>query len=176
MSGSRHCHSLPLLFVRQVYCSGGAPAIGNCRAMVQCCNASILDCSASSPFICLMTRSKQELLICHRPPPNVTGKLHMGHALFVTLQDIMVRYQRMRGRPALWLPGTDHAGIATQASLHKMMSLSWPLGGHNHLRTWCDLQSSLTLLRHNLMSSAQLFSLVILACLRCSCMHDSPSL
>jgi methionyl-tRNA synthetase len=48
------------------------------------------------------------------PPPNVTGRLHMGHAMFVTLQDIMARYNRMRGRPTLWLPGTDHAGIATQ--------------------------------------------------------------
>ena len=48
------------------------------------------------------------------PPPNVTGRLHMGHAMFVTLQDMMVRYARMRGRPTLWLPGTDHAGIATQ--------------------------------------------------------------
>jgi hypothetical protein len=48
------------------------------------------------------------------PPPNVTGKLHMGHAMFVTLQDIMVRYARMAGKKALWLPGTDHAGIATQ--------------------------------------------------------------
>lgn len=48
------------------------------------------------------------------PPPNVTGRLHMGHAMFVTLQDIMVRFNRMRGRPTLWLPGTDHAGIATQ--------------------------------------------------------------
>ena len=46
--------------------------------------------------------------------PDVTGKLHMGHAMFVTLQDCMARYQRMRGRPTLWLPGTDHAGIATQ--------------------------------------------------------------
>ena len=44
----------------------------------------------------------------------MTGKLHMGHAMFVTLQDCMARYQRMRGRPTLWLPGTDHAGIATQ--------------------------------------------------------------
>ena len=49
------------------------------------------------------------------PPPNVTGALHMGHAMFVTLQDIMARNARMRGRPTLWLPGTDHAGIATQA-------------------------------------------------------------
>lgn len=48
------------------------------------------------------------------PPPNVTGKLHMGHAMFATLQDIMARFQRMKGRPTLWLPGTDHAGIATQ--------------------------------------------------------------
>ena len=51
------------------------------------------------------------------PPPNVTGRLHMGHAMFVTLQDIMARYHRMRGRPTLWLPGTDHAGIATQVRL-----------------------------------------------------------
>lgn len=55
------------------------------------------------------------------PPPNVTGKLHMGHAMFVTLQDIMVRYQRMRGCPTLWLPGTDHAGIATQMVVEKML-------------------------------------------------------
>nr|XP_007158966.1 hypothetical protein PHAVU_002G196900g [Phaseolus vulgaris]ESW30960.1 hypothetical protein PHAVU_002G196900g [Phaseolus vulgaris] len=48
------------------------------------------------------------------PPPNVTGSLHMGHAMFVTLEDIMIRYNRMKGKPTLWLPGTDHAGIATQ--------------------------------------------------------------
>ncbi|MFV3076183.1 valine--tRNA ligase [Niveispirillum fermenti] len=48
------------------------------------------------------------------PPPNVTGSLHMGHALTFTLQDILTRYQRMRGKDALWQPGTDHAGIATQ--------------------------------------------------------------
>jgi len=48
------------------------------------------------------------------PPPNVTGKLHMGHAMFVALQDILARFHRMRGRPTLYLPGTDHAGIATQ--------------------------------------------------------------
>lgn len=48
------------------------------------------------------------------PPPNVTGVLHMGHGLNNCLQDIVVRYQRMRGRPTLWVPGTDHAGIATQ--------------------------------------------------------------
>ena len=48
------------------------------------------------------------------PPPNVTGYLHMGHAMFVALQDIMARFHRMRGKATLWLPGTDHAGIATQ--------------------------------------------------------------
>jgi valyl-tRNA synthetase len=48
------------------------------------------------------------------PPPNVTGILHMGHALTFTLQDVLVRYQRMRGRDVLWQPGTDHAGIATE--------------------------------------------------------------
>jgi valyl-tRNA synthetase len=48
------------------------------------------------------------------PPPNVTGSLHMGHALNVTLQDVLIRYARMNGRNALWIPGMDHAGIATQ--------------------------------------------------------------
>ncbi len=48
------------------------------------------------------------------PPPNVTGKLHMGHALNITLQDIVIRWQRMKGLNILWVPGTDHAGIATQ--------------------------------------------------------------
>ncbi|GFR44090.1 hypothetical protein Agub_g5252 [Astrephomene gubernaculifera] len=56
------------------------------------------------------------------PPPNVTGKLHMGHAMFATLQDIMVRHARMNGRKALWLPGTDHAGIATQTVVEKMLA------------------------------------------------------
>ena len=48
------------------------------------------------------------------PPPNVTGSLHMGHALNMTLQDILTRYARMKNKDALWQPGTDHAGIATQ--------------------------------------------------------------
>ncbi|CAM8976539.1 unnamed protein product [Rhodiola kirilowii] len=56
------------------------------------------------------------------PPPNVTGSLHMGHAMFVTLEDIMARYHRMQGRPTLWLPGTDHAGIATQLVVEKMLA------------------------------------------------------
>src|SRR3989344_3487853 len=53
------------------------------------------------------------------PPPNVTGTLHLGHAFEHTLQDIMVRYHRMRGDRALWIPGTDHAAIATQAKYEK---------------------------------------------------------
>src|ERR1700720_2031347 len=55
------------------------------------------------------------------PPPNVTGSLHMGHALTFTLQDILVRYHRMKGRDALWQPGTDHAGIATQMVVERML-------------------------------------------------------
>lgn len=53
------------------------------------------------------------------PPPNVTGQLHMGHALNNTLQDILVRYKRMQGYSVLWVPGTDHAGIATQIKVEE---------------------------------------------------------
>ncbi len=53
------------------------------------------------------------------PPPNVTGILHMGHALTLTLEDIMIRYNRMQGKKTLWLPGTDHAAIATQSKVEK---------------------------------------------------------
>ncbi len=55
------------------------------------------------------------------PPPNVTGSLHMGHALNNTLQDILARFERMRGRDVLWQPGTDHAGIATQAVVERQL-------------------------------------------------------
>ena len=56
------------------------------------------------------------------PPPNVTGVLHMGHALDETLQDILVRYHRMSGYEALWIPGTDHAGLATQAVVERQIA------------------------------------------------------
>src|SRR4030043_2293098 len=56
------------------------------------------------------------------PPPNVTGILHMGPALNNTIQDILIRYQRMKGREALWMPGTDHAGIATQNVVEKSIA------------------------------------------------------
>jgi valyl-tRNA synthetase len=55
------------------------------------------------------------------PPPNVTGALHNGHAMFVSLEDLMIRYERMRGRAALWVPGSDHAGIATQLQVENML-------------------------------------------------------
>src|SRR5262245_5885024 len=55
------------------------------------------------------------------PPPNVTGSLHMGHALNNTLQDILARFWRMRGRDVLWQPGTDHAGIATQMVVERQL-------------------------------------------------------
>ncbi|HQN68790.1 MAG TPA: valine--tRNA ligase, partial [Anaerolineaceae bacterium] len=56
------------------------------------------------------------------PPPNVTGALHLGHPMFVTIEDIMVRYHRMKGVPTLWVPGTDHAGIATQLQVEKLLA------------------------------------------------------
>ncbi|MCH8198304.1 MAG: class I tRNA ligase family protein, partial [Proteobacteria bacterium] len=56
------------------------------------------------------------------PPPNVTGSLHMGHALNFTLQDILIRYARMKGRDSLWQPGTDHAGIATQMVVERKLA------------------------------------------------------
>ncbi len=56
------------------------------------------------------------------PPPNVTGELHLGHALTATLEDIMVRWHRMRGEPTLWLPGVDHAGIATQVVVEQKLA------------------------------------------------------
>jgi len=56
------------------------------------------------------------------PPPNVTGELHTGHAMFVSMEDLMIRYHRMKGIPTLWVPGTDHAGIATQMLVEKMLA------------------------------------------------------
>ena len=56
------------------------------------------------------------------PPPNVTGSLHMGHALTFTIQDVLPRYNRMRGSDALWLPGTAPAGIATQMVVERILA------------------------------------------------------
>src|SRR6266481_2248424 len=56
------------------------------------------------------------------PPPNVTGSLHIGHALNHTLQDVLTRFERMRGRAVLWQPGLDHAGIATQLVVERELA------------------------------------------------------
>ena len=61
-------------------------------------------------------RSKKPFTIV-MPPPNITGKLHMGHALDNTMQDILIRYKRMQGYNALWIPGTDHAAISTEVKV-----------------------------------------------------------
>src|SRR3972149_2223249 len=53
------------------------------------------------------------------PPPNATGTLHLGHAVMIAIEDIMIRFKRMQGYESLWVPGTDHAGIATQSRVEK---------------------------------------------------------
>ncbi|RPJ55648.1 MAG: valine--tRNA ligase, partial [Dehalococcoidia bacterium] len=68
-----------------------------------------------------MAGAKAKPFVISIPPPNVTGELHLGHAMFVTLEDVMIRYHRMQGRAALWVPGTDHAGIATQLQVERML-------------------------------------------------------
>jgi len=75
------------------------------------------------------------------PPPNITGALHIGHALNTTLQDVLIRYNRMQGREAYWVPGTDHGGIATQNVMEKMLKAEGKtrhdLGREEFLkRTW----------------------------------------
>ena len=67
-----------------------------------------------SNLFCPKTDEKKENFCIVIPPPNITGILHIGHALNETLQDILVRWKRMQGYNVLWLPGVDHAGIATQ--------------------------------------------------------------
>ncbi len=62
------------------------------------------------------------------PPPNVTGALHIGHALNNTLQDVLIRFERMRGKAALWVPGADHAGIATQMMVERQLAAGGNMG------------------------------------------------
>lgn len=73
-------------------------------------NLFTADAHSSKPAYCIVM-----------PPPNVTGVLHMGHALVSTLQDIMIRWKRMCGFEVLWVPGTDHAGIATQTVVERKL-------------------------------------------------------
>ena len=71
-------------------------------------------------FTPTVDQSRQPFVII-MPPPNVTGELHIGHALQATLADIMVRWHRMKGDSTLWLPGADHAGIATQVMVERTL-------------------------------------------------------
>ncbi|MBQ2897508.1 MAG: valine--tRNA ligase [Clostridia bacterium] len=75
--------------------------------------------------------SKKEPYTIVIPPPNVTGQLHMGHALDETLQDILIRYKRLSGYEALWVPGTDHAGIATQIKVEETLRKEQGLTRHD---------------------------------------------
>ena len=69
------------------------------------------------------------------PPPNVTGRLHMGHALTATIQDCLVRWKRMSAHAALWLPGTDHAGISTQVMVERQLRDQPGRHDHDHRLT-----------------------------------------
>ena len=64
----------------------------------------------------------QKPFVISIPPPNITGELHLGHAMFVSIEDLMIRYHRMLGESALWVPGSDHAGIATQLQIEKALA------------------------------------------------------
>src|SRR3989344_1007545 len=77
-----------------------------------------------NPDICVkqgVSSAKADYFSIVLPPPNVTGTLHMGHAVMLAIQDVMVRYHRMKGDRTLWVPGTDHAAIATQAKVEKLL-------------------------------------------------------
>ncbi|MFZ3170580.1 MAG: valine--tRNA ligase [Carboxydocellales bacterium] len=91
-------------------------------------------------FHALVERDKKPFTIV-MPPPNVTGALHMGHAMDNTLQDILIRWRRLQGYNALWIPGTDHAGIATQAKVEEQLAVEgtnkYQLGREKFLeRVW----------------------------------------
>ena len=68
------------------------------------------------------------------PPPNITGQLHMGHALDETYQDTLIRFKRMQGYCALWLPGTDHASIATEVKIVEQLTIRISIKGQSHPR------------------------------------------
>lgn len=78
-----------------------------------------------NPDVCIkagITSPQAPVFSMIMPPPNVTGVLHMGHGLMITIEDILVRFNRMRGKRTLWIPGTDHAAIATQSRVEKEIS------------------------------------------------------
>ena len=77
-----------------------------------------------NPDVCVekgITKANAEHFSMVLPPPNVTGNLHTGHALMLVIEDIMIRQARMQGKKTLWLPGTDHAAIATQSKVEKLL-------------------------------------------------------
>ena len=77
-----------------------------------------------NPDICIkkgVTSPSAEAFSIVLPPPNVTGTLHIGHAMMLVIEDIMVRFHRMRGHRTLWIPGTDHAALATQSKVEEIM-------------------------------------------------------
>jgi valyl-tRNA synthetase len=74
-----------------------------------------------SGFFAPRDDAPREPFVISIPPPNVTGELHLGHAMFVTIEDLMIRWRRMQGYKTLWVPGTDHAGIATQTQVEKLL-------------------------------------------------------
>ena len=88
------------------------------------------DAFAAGAGIAATTHGEVDPFCIVIPPPNVTGSLHMGHALNNTLQDILVRFERMRGKDVLWQPGMDHAGIATQMVVERQLAQ----GGTNETR------------------------------------------
>jgi len=68
---------------------------------------------------------ESEKFIMVIPPPNVTGTLHIGHALTCSIEDVLARWHRMSGHHVMWVPGTDHAGIATQSVVERLMLKEW---------------------------------------------------
>ncbi|MBX6772438.1 MAG: valine--tRNA ligase [Chloroflexi bacterium] len=90
--------------------TGAMPKTFNPRQVEQSLYQRWLQSGAFTPIIDWSQRPFTIVI----PPPNITGELHYGHAMFVAFQDLMIRWHRMLGQPTLWLPGTDHAGIATQ--------------------------------------------------------------
>ncbi|MDP3935842.1 MAG: class I tRNA ligase family protein, partial [Alphaproteobacteria bacterium] len=99
-------------------------------------------------FACNPKSGKEPFTIM-MPPPNVTGNLHLGHALTYTIQDVLLRYQKMKGMDTLYQPGTDHAGIATQMLVERQMN-SEGINRHelgrekflNHVWSWKEKYGS----------------------------------
>ena len=75
---------------------------------------------SADPEVVAKAKPEEKFIIC-LPPPNVTGTLHIGHALTCAIEDVLCHWHRMSGRHVMWVPGTDHAGIATQAVVERRL-------------------------------------------------------